>query len=68
MGYVLKLEGEVVLLICYINFVELLDNSCNIIIYEQDIVLYEKMIFLFSIVNFVEEVDKDLQFILCCLL
>lgn len=67
MGYALKLEGEVVPLTRYINPAELLDNSRNTIIYEQDTGLHEKMISLFSTANSVEEADKDLQSILCCL-
>ena len=67
MGYALKLEGEVVPLTRYINPAELLDNSRNTIIYEQDTALHEKMISLFSTANSVEEADKDLQSILCCL-
>ena len=67
MGYALKLEDEVVPLTRYINPAELLDNSRNTIIYEQDTALHEKMISLFSTANSVEEADKDLQSILCCL-
>ena len=47
MGYALKLDGEVIPLTRYINPQDLLDNSKNTIIYEQDAALHENMIQLF---------------------
>lgn len=51
MGYALKLDGEVFPLTRYINPNDLLDNSKNTIIYEQDETLQEKMVELFSTGN-----------------
>jgi uncharacterized radical SAM superfamily Fe-S cluster-containing enzyme len=67
MGYALKLGGEVFPLTRYINPQDLLDNSKNTIVYEQDDALKEKMIELFSTGNSVECAEENLKSILCCL-
>lgn len=67
MGYALKLDGEVFPLTRYINPSDLLDNSKNTIIYEQDEQLHGKMIDLFSTGNSVEKAEKNLKSIMCCL-
>jgi uncharacterized radical SAM superfamily Fe-S cluster-containing enzyme len=67
MGYALKLGGEVFPLTRYINPTDLLDNSKNTIIYEQDEQLHNKMIKLFSTGNSVEAATEKLHSILCCL-
>ncbi|GEL10424.1 hypothetical protein SAMN05192550_0537 [Flavobacterium glycines] len=67
MGYALKLGNEVFPLTRYINPNDLLDNSKNTIIYEQDDVLKEKMIELFSTGNSVEVAEENLKSIMCCL-
>jgi hypothetical protein len=67
MGYALKLRGEVFPLTRYINPNDLLDNSKNTIIYEQDEVLKGKMIDLFSTGNSVEVAQENLNSIMCCL-
>jgi uncharacterized radical SAM superfamily Fe-S cluster-containing enzyme len=67
MGYALKLEDEVFPLTRYINPADLLDNSKNTIIYEQDEQLQEKMIELFSTGNSVEVAEENLKSIMCCL-
>ncbi len=67
MGYALKLEGEVFPLTRYINPNDLLDNSKNTIIYEQDESLHGKMIELFSTGNSVEVAEENLKSIMCCL-
>lgn len=67
MGYALKLGGEVFPLTRYINPTDLLDNSKNTIVYEQDEHLHSKMIELFSTGNSVENASERLQSILCCL-
>ncbi|MFA9194009.1 radical SAM protein [Flavobacterium sp. FBOR7N2.3] len=67
MGYALKLGDEVFPLTRYINPNDLLDNSKNTIIYEQDNVLQEKMIELFSTGNSVEVAEENLKSIMCCL-
>ncbi|WP_047549119.1 radical SAM protein [Psychroserpens sp. Hel_I_66] len=67
MGYALKLNGEVFPLTRYINPNDLLDNSKNTIIYEQDEQLHGKMIELFSTGNSVEKAEENLKSIMCCL-
>ncbi len=67
MGYALKLDGKVFPLTRYINPNDLLDNSKNTIIYEQDEQLHGKMIELFSTGNSVEVAEENLKSILCCL-
>ena len=67
MGYALKLDGEVFPLTRYINPNDLLDNSKNTIIYEQDESLHGKMIALFSTGNSVEVAEENLKSIMCCL-
>lgn len=67
MGYALKLDGEVFPLTRYINPTDLLDNSKNTIIYEQDEQLHGKMIDLFSTGNSVDVAEENLKSIMCCL-
>ncbi|MBP0902926.1 radical SAM protein [Mariniflexile gromovii] len=67
MGYALKLGGDVFPLTRYINPNDLLDNSKNTIIYEQDDQLKGKMIELFSTGNSVEVAEENLKSIMCCL-
>ena len=67
MGYALKLEDDVFPLTRYINPNDLLDNSKNTIIYEQDAGLHGKMIELFSTGNSVEVAEENLKSIMCCL-
>jgi len=67
MGYALKLGGEVFPLTRYINPKDLLDNSKNTIIYEQDSQLHGRMLELFSTGNSVEGARDKLHSVLCCL-
>lgn len=67
MGYALKLGDEVFPLTRYINPVDLLDNSKNTIVYEQDDVLHGKMMELFSTGNSVACAEDNLKSIMCCL-
>lgn len=67
MGYALKIENEVIPLTRYLNPQDLLDNSKNTIIYEQDERLHEHMIQLFSTGNSVECATEELTSIMCCL-
>lgn len=67
MAYALKLEDNVLPLTRYVNPADLLDNSKNTIIYEQDEVLHSKMIELFSTGNSVECAEENLKSIMCCL-
>jgi len=65
MGYALKLGGEVFPLTRYINPADLLDNSKNTIVYEQDEHLHGKMIELFSTGNSVGVAEENLKSIMC---
>ncbi len=67
MGYALKLGGEVLPLTRYVNPADLLDNSKNTIVYEQDEHLHGKMIELFSTGNSVQVAEENLKSIMCCL-
>jgi uncharacterized radical SAM superfamily Fe-S cluster-containing enzyme len=67
MGYALKLGTTVVPLTRYINPADLLDNSRNTIVYEQDEHLHAKMINLFSTGNSVEGATEKMHSLLCCL-
>lgn len=67
MGYALKLGGQVFPLTRYVNPADLLDNSRNTIVYEQDEHLHQKMINLFSTGNSVEGATAQLHSLLCCL-
>ncbi|UZR99279.1 radical SAM protein [Chondrinema litorale] len=67
MGYALKLRGMVLPLTRYINPADLLDNSKNTIVYEQDEHLRNKMFELFSTGTSSEAASEGLHSILCCL-
>lgn len=67
MGYVLKMDDEVFPLTRYINPEDLLNNSKNTIIYEQDEKLHEHMLNLFSTGTPVEKAQEELHTILCCM-
>lgn len=67
MGYALKLAGQVFPLTRYIDPVQLLDNSKNTIVYEQDEVLKNKMIEIFSTGISVDRVEENMNQLLCCL-
>jgi 7,8-dihydro-6-hydroxymethylpterin dimethyltransferase len=67
MGYALKIDGEVIPLTRYLNPQDLLDNSRNTIVYEQDEKLHKHMIQLFSTGNSVECATDELTSIMCCL-
>lgn len=67
MAYALKLDGAVMPLTRYIDPSDLLDNSKNTIVYEQDEHLRERMVQLFSTGNSVECATNELQEIMCCL-
>jgi len=67
MAYALKLDCEVFPLTRLINPQDLLDNSRNTIVYEQDEVLQAKMMEIFSTGNSVEKASEELHSLLCCL-
>jgi len=67
MGYALKLGGEVFPLTRMINPDDLLDNSKNTIVYEQDEQIKAHLLNMFSTGNSVDSVREDLKSIMCCL-
>lgn len=67
MGYVLKLGGQHFPLTRYINPADLLDNSKNTIVYEQDQQLHEKMFEIFSTGTSTDKASDKLHSLLCCL-
>lgn len=67
MGYVLKLDEEVFPLTRYINPADLLDNSKNTIVYEQDEGLHQKMFEIFSTGTSTDKASDKLNSLLCCL-
>jgi uncharacterized radical SAM superfamily Fe-S cluster-containing enzyme len=67
MGYALKLAGQVFPLTRYVNPADLLDNSRNTIVYEQDENLRDQMIRLFSTANSIEGATEKMHSLLCCL-
>jgi 7,8-dihydro-6-hydroxymethylpterin dimethyltransferase len=67
MGYALKIDGKITPLTRFINPSDLLNNSRNTIVYEQDQRLQEHVIAMFSTAPSVDKVQEDLHQILCCL-
>lgn len=67
MGYALKLGDEVFPLTRMINPDDLLDNSKNTIVYEQDEKLKGHLLNMFSTGNSIDSVREDLKSIMCCL-
>lgn len=67
MGYVLKLNGNHIPLTRYINPADLLDNSKNTIVYEQDEALHQKMFEIFSTGTSTDKASDKLNSLLCCL-
>jgi uncharacterized radical SAM superfamily Fe-S cluster-containing enzyme len=67
MGYVLKLGENNFPLTRYINPADLLDNSKNTIVYEQDEELHKKMFEIFSTGTSTDKASSKLHNLLCCL-
>ncbi|MEO6522298.1 MAG: radical SAM protein [Mucilaginibacter sp.] len=67
MAYALKLGEEVFPLTRMINPDDLLDNSKNTIVYEQDEQIKMHLLNMFSTGNSVDSVREDLKSIMCCL-
>lgn len=67
MGYALKLAGEVLPLTRYIDPSDLLDNSKNTIVYEQDKRLKDHLLTLFSTANSVDAMTEEMHHLMCCL-
>ena len=67
MAYALKIDGKVLPLTRFIDPSQLLDNSRNTIVYEQDPQLHAHMIQLFSTGNSVDCAHEELKELMCCL-
>lgn len=67
MAYALKLGGEVFPLTRMIDPNDLLDNTKNTIVYEQDEQIKKHLLNMFSTGNSVDSVREDLRSIMCCL-
>ncbi|MES2063301.1 MAG: radical SAM protein [Bacteroidota bacterium] len=67
MGYALKLSGQVFPLTRMIDPNDLLDNSKNTIVYEQDELLKNHLLHMFSTGNSVDTAKEHLKSIMCCL-
>jgi uncharacterized radical SAM superfamily Fe-S cluster-containing enzyme len=67
MGYALKLNGNVFPMTRYVDPAHLLNNSRNTIVYEQDTLLHQQLLKIFSTGISVDRVDEDVKQLLCCL-
>ena len=67
MAYALKLNGQVLPMTRYIDPAHLLDKSKNTIVYEQDKVLHQQLINIFSTGISVDKVTENFNQLLCCL-
>lgn len=67
MGYALKLGGQVFPMTRYIDPAHLLNNSRNTIVYEQDNLLHQHLIKIFSTGISVDRVEENVNQLLCCL-
>lgn len=67
MGYALKIDGQVFPLTRYINPTDLLDNSKNTIVYEQDEHVHQQMFDIFSTGTSTDKASSKLHSLLCCL-
>jgi 7,8-dihydro-6-hydroxymethylpterin dimethyltransferase len=67
MGYALKLNGLAIPMTRYIDPADLLNNSRNTIVYEQDSTLHEQMLKIFSTGISVDRVEENFKQLLCCL-
>ncbi|MCP4522190.1 MAG: radical SAM protein [Cytophagales bacterium] len=67
MGYALKVNGKVLPLTRYINPTDLLDNSKNTIVYEQDENLKQQVFDIFSTGISPDKASSKLHSLLCCL-
>jgi uncharacterized radical SAM superfamily Fe-S cluster-containing enzyme len=67
MAYALKLNGQVFPMTRYIDPAFLLDKSRNTIVYEQDSILHEQLLNIFSTGISVDKVTQNFNQLLCCL-
>ena len=67
MGYALKMDDGVFPLTRFVNPDDLLNNSKNTIVYEQDERLHQHVLKLFSTANSVDGLEGDFIELMCCL-
>lgn len=67
MGYALKVSGQVIPMTRYVDPAMLLNNSRNTIVYEQDEVLHQHLLKIFSTGISVDKVNNNFKEVLCCL-
>lgn len=67
MGYALKLGGQVFPMTRHIDPAQLLNNSRNTIVYEQDPALHQQLLNIFSTGISVDRVEDNFKQLLCCL-
>lgn len=67
MAYALKIDGQVHPLTRYLDPDQLLNNSRNTIVYEQDQGLHEQVLKVFSTAHSVDAIEGDLYELMCCL-
>ena len=67
MAYALKVDAQVIPLTRYINPMDLLDNSKNTIVFEQDELVQKKMLEIFSTGISTDNASSELHSLLCCL-
>lgn len=67
MAYALKIDGQVFPLTRFIDPDQLLDNSRNTIVYEQDEKLHSHVLELFSTSHSPSSATEELKSLLCCL-
>lgn len=67
MAYALKIDGQVHPLTRYLDPDQLLNNTRNTIVYEQDQGLHEQVLKVFSTAHSVDAIEGDLYELMCCL-
>jgi uncharacterized radical SAM superfamily Fe-S cluster-containing enzyme len=67
MAYALKVDGKVLPMTRYIDPADLLNNSRNTIVYEQDAALQQQLLSIFSTGISVDRVESNINQLLCCL-
>ncbi len=67
MAYALKIDGQVHPLTRYLDPDQLLNNTRNTIVYEQDQGLHEQVLKVFSTAHSVDAIEGELYELMCCL-
>lgn len=67
MAYALKVDGQVLPMTRYVDPADLLNNSRNTIVYEQDAALHQQLLKIFSTGISVDRVEENINQLLCCI-